>query len=102
MTMTKRILTANRLIDGRVVYLRADRTWSVRDGDALLSDDGLDEHLEWAKRQTEEVVEPYVIEVELAGSRIKHLSARERIRAEGPEGVLARFGPIVVPQRAVG
>ncbi len=103
MTTTLRMVTANRLIDGRVVYLRADRTWSLRDADALVASEALDEHVSWASTQTEEIVEPYVIEVVLEGSRIRHLSARETIRAEGPEAVLARFGPLVLQQqRAVG
>lgn len=94
--MPKLIVTAQRLADGRVVYLRRDRTWTQRDFEAWITDDAgaLEAELAWAKTQTEVVVDPYRIEVELeADGSVRHLSARERIRAGGPASVLARFGP---------
>lgn len=94
--MPKLIVTAQRLSDGRVVYLRQDRSWTQRDFEAWITDDGaaVDGLVDWAKTQTEVVVDPYRIEVELRGGSVRHLSARERIRAEGPAAVLARFGPV--------
>jgi hypothetical protein len=54
---------------------------------------GIDAELPSAKAQTEVVVEPYRIEVDVdEAGRIHHRSTRERIRAEGPSGVLRRFG----------
>ncbi len=93
--MAKLIVTAQRLSDGRVVYLRQDRSWTQRDAEAWVSEDAgvIDALVEWAKTQTEVVVDPYRIEVQVVGGAIRHLSARERIRAEGPAAVLARFGP---------
>ncbi|HEY8432375.1 MAG TPA: DUF2849 domain-containing protein [Sandaracinaceae bacterium] len=94
--MPKLIVTAQRLADGRVVYLRPDRSWTQRDSEAWITDDAsaLEAELAWAKTQTEVVVEPYRIEVELEpDGTVRHLSARERIRAGGPASVLARFAP---------
>ena len=103
--MTKlSMVTAQRLVDGRVVYLREDRGWTQRDDEAWTSADdaAIEEALALASRETELVVGPYRIEVEVdASGRIVHTSARERIRAEGPAGVLRRFGPTPL-LRAVG
>jgi type IV secretory pathway TrbF-like protein len=104
--MRKLIVTAQRLSDGRVVYLREDRSWTTVDAEAARGDDAaaLEGLLSWAKTQTEVVVEPYTIEVDVIGDSIRHTSARERIRAEGPEAVLARFGFLRAPvaRAAVG
>ncbi len=104
--MRKLIVTAQRLSDGRVVYLREDRSWTTVDAEAARRDDGsaLEPILSWAKVQTEVVVEPYSIEVEVVGDTVRHTSARERIRAEGPDAVLARFGLLRTPvvRAAVG
>ncbi len=102
--MTKLMVTAQRLVDGRVVYLAEDRSWVSRDRDGWTTDDAtaLETALAWAATQTEVVVEPYRIEVEVVGGSIRHASARERIRAEGPIAVLARFGPREVRRAAVG
>lgn len=90
------MVTAQRLSDGRVVYLREDRSWTQRDVEAFRTEDAslVDALVDWARAQTETVVDPYRIEVEVDPSgAIRHLSARERIRAEGPAAVLRRFGP---------
>lgn len=95
--MTKlTMVTAQRLVDGRVVYLREDGGWTQRDHEGWTSADeaAIEEALAIASTQTEVVVGPYRIEVEVGpGGAITHTSARERIRAEGPAGVLRRFGP---------
>ncbi|MCZ7683109.1 MAG: DUF2849 domain-containing protein [Sandaracinaceae bacterium] len=94
--MPKLIVTAQRLSDGRVVYLRRDRSWAQRDAEAFVSEDAalVEALVDWAKTQTEAVVEPYRVEVEVESGVIRHLTARERIRAEGPSAVLRRFGPV--------
>ena len=91
---TKSMLTAQRLADGRVVYLAPDRSWTQCHNDGWLADAAeIDAALPSAKAQTEVVVEPYRIEVDVdETSRIHHRSTRERIRAEGPSAVLRRFG----------
>lgn len=93
--MTKLMVTAQRLSDGRVVYLTADRRWIQRDHDAWITDDEaeVEAALAWAAQQTEVVVDPYRIEVDVDGSAIRHRSAREQIRAAGPRGILAKYGP---------
>ncbi len=93
--MTQMMVTAQRLVDGRVVYLRADRGWAERDRDGWASDDAdqVEAELAWASVQTESVVGAYRIEVDVIDGAIRHRSARERIRAEGPAAVLQRFGP---------
>lgn len=74
--MSLKVVTANRLRDGRVVYLAADG-WSEDIADAsLLSEE------EARAVASPEVVEPYLIEV-ADGSR-RPVRRRERIRAAGP------------------
>lgn len=94
--MPKLIVTAQRLSDGRVVYLRRDRGWTQRDAEAYVSEDAavIDALVDWAKTQTELVVDPYRVEVEVEAGVVRHVSARERIRAVGPSAVLRRFGPV--------
>ena len=96
MPQLKLIVTAQRLSDGRVVYLRQDRSWTQRDVEAWITDDAaaIDALVAWAKTQTEVVVDPYRIEVAYEGGVVRHTTARERIRAEGPAAVLGRFGPV--------
>ncbi len=99
------MVTAQRLVDGRVVYLRADRTWTSRDSEAWMSADveAAEELVAFGRTQTEEVVDVYRIEVEVDETgAIWHLSARERIRAAGPAAILARFGLVPVSRAAVG
>lgn len=103
--MRQLLVTAQRLSDARVVYLRDDRTWTICDAEAARGDSAaLEPLLAWAKTQTEVVVDPYTIEVEVVSGAIRHTSARERLRAAGPEAVLARFGYLERPLRraAVG
>ena len=85
--MTTRILTANRLDDGIVVYLAEDRTWSERIEAALVACDG-DEAADLvaagadAERRCQ-VVGPYLMAVADNGTR-KPLGTREKIRSKGP------------------
>jgi hypothetical protein len=92
--MKRSILTAQRLSDGRVVYLAPDRSWVVEDRRAWMDEPAvIDAEIPAASAQTETIVEPYRIEIEVdERGGVSHLSTRERIRAEGPHGVLRRFG----------
>jgi hypothetical protein len=80
-----KLITANRLTDGRVIYWTVARGWSPRIADAaLLEDAHAEEELSLAlKEETTEVVAPYLIEAnghEPAGrERLK-----ESIRWQGP------------------
>jgi len=86
--MTLKILTANRLRDGDVVYLTADGAWSdwLEDADlaeapaaeaALLAlgEEALDRRL---------VVDPYLMAVTRVDGGFGPISQREIIRARGP------------------
>ena len=86
--MTLKIVTANRLRGGEVVYLAQSGEWSewlaagrVSEGKAE------DEKLLSIAAQAEEelvVVAAYLMPVDRVDGRLKPLSQRERIRATGP------------------
>ncbi len=82
------IVTANRLRDGLVVFLSADGAWSERIGDAAGAPNvaGAQELMETAKRAAIEcrVVEPYLVEVEIAADKCRPVRHREAVRASGP------------------
>jgi hypothetical protein len=79
-------LTANRLVDGEVVFWRLGQ-WVDQFADAELFADGdlagevAEGH---AKNQPTSVVEPYLIDLVESAGRWAPLSYRERIRALGP------------------
>lgn len=79
------MIIANRLTDGRSVFLRAPGQWveAFTDGLVLADDTAATELLAAAKRDeaANVVVEPYLIEV---GADQRPLAWRELIRAEGP------------------
>lgn len=103
--MRKQIVTANRIGDGAVVYLSEDRRWVFDPTAALATDDRklADELVAWGKTQSLVVLDPYAIEVEIGGASVRQLSARERIRAAGPDAMLARLGYVTQQQlRAAG
>jgi hypothetical protein len=83
--MTVQIVTANRLVDGAVVYLTPGRTWSEVFGDSLaLRDDAeakaaLDATA--ADVKARKIVGPYLAEAEETSEGLQPNSARERIRA---------------------
>ena len=87
-----RALTANRLIDGEVVFWAKDR-WVVRFADAQLFDDAdADAALAaegHAKAQPTTVIEPYLIDLTPSEGHWAPVSYRERIRALGPTNHLA-------------
>ena len=78
-------LTANRLIDGEVVFWTGE-AWAERFGAARLYDDeGAAETAEaHAKTRITELVEPYLIEVSPVEGGFAPVSYRERLRALGP------------------
>ena len=91
---TFQVVTANRLGDGAIVYLNADSGWqdSIKDA-TVVSGDEVDALLTRAEQDVaaNHIVEAYPIEI--TGAH-EPLSARERIRAEGPS---IRFGEDAVP-----
>lgn len=81
-------LTANRLKDGAVVYLRADGGWSEKIALAAAAADpaDLERLLERAAEavSAQFVVAPYAIEVTAESGAVKPVGLREHIRAFGP------------------
>ena len=85
--MADKIVTANRLDDGLVVYLNG-AGWSERIEDARIAGDdaaadGLLAEAE-GPGQAIRVVGPYLIEIALEGAEPRPVSYREAIRAQGP------------------
>lgn len=84
----QKAITANRLSDGLVVFLTAERDWSLSVDDAQLLADGpdLEAALDYGKAQHDArvIVDPYAIDMEIVGDRKVPARLRERIRAEGP------------------
>ena len=80
-------ITANRLIDGEVIFWNEGK-WVERFADAQVfaDDDGHGEAaLDVAKGQPTVVVEPYLIDIEEAPTGgLAPVSYRERLRALGP------------------
>ncbi len=83
-------LTANRLVDGEVVYLDEAGGWApalaaarlIADGDKAAAQALEAQGAAWVAKQI--VVNPYLIDVAEDGGRITLKSAREIIRAKGP------------------
>ena len=88
MDATGQMVLANRLADGRVVFLAADGSW-VEDlaGGAMAADADAGERLLVAARLAESgntVVEPYLIAVRQVAGQRQPVAWREAIRAAGP------------------
>ncbi len=101
--MSQKIITANNLGDGLVVFLDASGGWTTEIADSRIIGTGeLDEALAYAKAQHDAqiVVEPYEIDVELhpdAGIPVP-LRLRERIRAA--KGPTVAYGEAELAERA--
>lgn len=80
------IVTGNFTDDGAVAWRRADGTWSRRIADAALVDEPTAKAQAATAGATEqrEICDPYGIEVHAEGGVIDPLTARQRIRANGP------------------
>jgi hypothetical protein len=81
-------VTANRLRDGAVVFLRADGAWSTDVADSAVAGDA-DAAARLMAVATQAVADrlvvgPYLMEVSHDGGKINPLAYRERIRAFGP------------------
>lgn len=85
---TGRILTANRVIDGLVVFFSAEHNWVVDISGALVAEDPqalewLEEHLVSSNAGTE-VTDAYLFDAERVAGVIRPIHIRERIRTLGP------------------
>ena len=83
-----KVMTANRLQDGDVVYLSESGAWSEWLADSQASEDaGVLQGLEARAQEAVEqrlVVAPYLMPVRSVDGRLEAVSQRERIRARGP------------------
>jgi uncharacterized protein DUF2849 len=83
---THYVISASLTDTGAPTYLTRDGKW-VRDLQsawAIETDEERDALLEQALRQERVVADPYFFDVRLEDSKIDPMTARERIRADGP------------------
>jgi hypothetical protein len=84
----QQLIIANRLSDGRVVFLAPDHGWDTSiDAAAVVGDDAEAQRLLGvAKRHEAEsiVIDPQLIEVAIVNGRLRPTAIREAIRAFGP------------------
>ena len=86
--MSLQIITANRLVDGAVVYYTTDSDWSQWIADAVISDDADSAEATLAVAKADAfangIIEPYLVDVYREAQTIKPVRYREAIRARGP------------------
>lgn len=80
------VISAQFLGSGAPAYLTAGGAWSgdLRSAGTVLTGAERDQLLEQAAQQERVVCDPYFFEVRIRNQTIDPLSARERIRAQGP------------------
>jgi len=86
--MSTQIVTANRLVDGIVVYLAPGDVWSLRIAEAEVAEDkdgaaALLARAEAPAHRTR-VVGPYLMDATQGPDGLAAASIREQIRAQGP------------------
>ena len=88
MKQTEQMVIANRLLDGRVVFMAADGRWvdAIAEGGVADTDDAAAALLERALRDEADcrVIDPYLIEVATVDGHHRPVVYREAIRALGP------------------
>ena len=86
--MQGKVITANILTDGIVVYLAAGGTWTQQLPEARFLTDESDQTrlLHIAEQDVERriIVDPYLMDAAYGANGPEALSQRERIRATGP------------------
>ncbi len=91
--MTGRAITANRLIDGVVVYLTRDGGWSGKIGDSLVAhaadQTGRMKTIAERAERSQQVVGACLIDVAVENGMVHPVRLREAIRAGGPTVGLA-------------
>ena len=91
--MPQKIMTANRLSDGAVVYLLANGSFGEDVNGSQTADEDQTGDLEAKAADAvavQHIVAPYLIDVEANGGAIVPVRYREKIRASGPTTL---FGP---------
>ena len=88
-------LTANRLSDGRVVFLTPSGDWSPSLGEARVAADETEQAALLATGEQAEtdcvVVGPYLIDVSQEDGETRAVEIREAIRANGPTVQAGQF-----------
>ncbi|MCA9642820.1 MAG: DUF2849 domain-containing protein [Polyangiaceae bacterium] len=86
------VLSGSLTLTGAPVYLAAGRDWtrSLSEAEVFRSTDDLEASLTWARSQEAVVCDPYAFSVDAQADKPTPISARERIRANGPTVGLAR------------
>ena len=88
MSTRGRVITANFLTDGVTVYLTADNGWTEKLSEARFFADPAETETPMKKAADDVarrvIVDPYVMDAELGKDGPLPVSARERIRANGP------------------
>lgn len=83
-----KMIIANRLADGAVVFLAPNHEWttSVAEGSVLSTESDAEQGLAVAKRHEEDclIVDPALIDVTVEDGRPRPTAIREAIRAFGP------------------
>jgi len=83
-----RMIIANRLTDGLVVFLTADGGWSmdIADGTVITDESSEERWLEQAKSDELNclIIDPNLIEVTVDDGKPRPVAIREAIRAFGP------------------
>ena len=87
---TPKVLTANRLLEGDVVYLGHNQTWVLDHDNALLFEDELAAQgaLEAAQAQPDLLVGPYLADAALIDGKPTPTHFREAFRTRGPSNYL--------------
>ncbi|MGD9740295.1 MAG: DUF2849 domain-containing protein [Bauldia sp.] len=84
----KKVLTANRLIDGLVIFVGPDRTWVTDVNDAAILEDGptLDAAVALGQEGVvgKFLIDPYPVDVTVEDGKPVPVRLRELIRAKGP------------------
>ncbi len=79
------VVTANHLLEGDVIYLTTDRTWTRHLTEAApVTGDDADALLAFAEAQAGSVVGAYLAEVELVDGKPAPTHFREAFRTRGP------------------
>ena len=83
----KQILTANNLFSGEVIYLKSKKKWvdSLHKATVFDNQEEADEALTFANLQIGELVNAYLIDVEImSAGKVKPKTYREQLRSKGP------------------
>lgn len=82
---TPKTITAWETASGKVVWLRADQTWTSDPAEiGVFTGDTAEAALEAAKAQEGKITDPYFMEVTEDGKVAGRETLRETIRANGP------------------